>query len=110
MRSPVCSPYPTFRRNEDAPLFLPEWVVTTPEPGDKFAHILGRMLDSGQHKSEIQTDMNEAAAMQITGTPTFVLAKTARDKLNGVRIVGALPVTTFQSAIDNLPKDDLVRP
>ena len=67
-------------------------------------------LDSGQHKSDIQADMNEAAALEITGTPTFVLAKTEKDKLNGIRIVGALPVTTFQSAIDSLLKNEMARP
>jgi len=35
--------------------------------------------------------------------PRFV-AKTAKDKLDGVRLVGAQPFATFQSAIDTLLK------
>ena len=61
-------------------------------------------LDSDKYKAEVQKDASEAAALQISGTPTFVLAKTARDKLDGVRIVGAQPFAAFQSAIDGLLK------
>lgn len=59
-------------------------------------------LDSDQHKAEVQKDASEAVALQISGTPTFVLAKSAKDKLDGVRIVGAQPFATFQSAIEDL--------
>jgi protein-disulfide isomerase len=47
-------------------------------------------LDSEKYKTEIQTDANEAASLQISGTSTFVLAKSAKDKLDGVRIVAGL--------------------
>jgi protein-disulfide isomerase len=67
-------------------------------------------LDSEKYKAEIQTDANEAASLQISGTPTFVLAKSAKDKLDGVRIVGAHPFATFQTAIDALLKYQLVPP
>jgi len=33
------------------------------------------------------------------GTPTFVLAKTSKDTLSGVRLVGAQPYSTFDNAI-----------
>jgi protein-disulfide isomerase len=59
-------------------------------------------LDSGKYKAEVQKDASEAAALQISGTPTFVLAKTTKDKLDGVRIVGAQPFAAFQPAIDAL--------
>jgi predicted DsbA family dithiol-disulfide isomerase len=42
--------------------------------------------------------------LQISGTPTCVLAKSAKDKLDGVRIVGAQPFAAFQSAIEGLLK------
>jgi hypothetical protein len=67
-------------------------------------------LDSEKYKAEIQTDANEAASLQISGTPTFVLAKSAKDKLDGVRIVGAQPFAMFQTAIDALLKYQLVPP
>lgn len=59
-------------------------------------------VSSDRHKSEIQKDSTEAATLQISGTPTFVLAKTAKDKLDGVKIVGALPYAQFQSAIEQM--------
>jgi protein-disulfide isomerase len=64
----------------------------------------GACLDSHKYKRDIQKDAQEAATLQINGTPTFVVARTAGDRLEGVRIVGARPLATFQSAIDGLLK------
>jgi protein-disulfide isomerase len=50
---------------------------------------------------------SNAAQLQISGTPTFVLAKSAKDKLEGVRIVGAQPFSAFQAAIDGLLKTEV---
>jgi protein-disulfide isomerase len=61
-------------------------------------------LDSGKHKSEIQKDLADAAALNISGTPTFVLGKTSRDKLNGLVLVGAQSYSTFDSAIQQALK------
>lgn len=61
-------------------------------------------IASDKYRSDVQKDAAEAAALQISGTPTFVLAKSAKDKLEGVRIVGVQPFVTFQSAIENLLK------
>jgi len=54
---------------------------------------------SENHKTEIQKDLSDAGALQISGTPTFVLARTAKDRLNGVRLVGAQPYSSFDAAI-----------
>lgn len=62
-------------------------------------------LDSEKYKPDVQKDAQEAAKLQIIGTPTFVLAKSAKDKLDGVRIVGAQSFATFKSAIDSLLKN-----
>jgi protein-disulfide isomerase len=62
-------------------------------------------LSSEKYKAEVQKDANDAASLQISGTPTFVLAKSAKDKLDGVRMIGAQPFTAFQSAIDRLLKN-----
>jgi protein-disulfide isomerase len=62
-------------------------------------------LSSEKYKADVQKDAGEAAKLQISGTPTFVLAKSAKDKLDGVRIVGAQPFSAFQSAIDALLKN-----
>jgi protein-disulfide isomerase len=62
------------------------------------------LAELGKYMAGTRKDASEAAKLQISGTPTFVLAKSAPDKLDGVRIVGAPPFATFQSAIDGLLK------
>jgi protein-disulfide isomerase len=64
-------------------------------------------LDSDKYKADVQKDASEAAKLQISGTPTFVLAKSAKDKLDGVRIVGAQPFSAFQAAIEGLLKTEV---
>jgi protein-disulfide isomerase len=64
-------------------------------------------LDSDKYKVDVQKDASEAAKLQISGTPTFVLAKSAKDKLDGVRIVGAQPFSAFQAAIEDLLKTEV---
>lgn len=63
-------------------------------------------LDSDKHKTEIQKDLAEAAALNISGTPTFLLGKTSGNKLNGVVLVGAQPYATFDAAIQEALKAD----
>jgi protein-disulfide isomerase len=64
-------------------------------------------LDSDKYKADVQKDASEAAKLQISGTPTFVLAKSTKDKLDGVRLVGAQPFASFQAAIDGLLKTEV---
>lgn len=64
-------------------------------------------LDSDKYKADVQKDAIEAASLQISGTPTFVLARSAKDKLDGVRIVGAQPFAAFQTAIEGLLKTEV---
>ena len=60
---------------------------------------------SHENRAKLAMLFLEAAALQISGTPTFVLAKSTKDKLDGVRMVGAQPFSAFQSAIDRLLKN-----
>ncbi len=62
-------------------------------------------LASGRYKDDIQKDSSVAATLQILATPTFVLAKSGKDTLSGVKIVGALPYSQFQAAIDQMMKN-----
>lgn len=66
-------------------------------------------LDSEKHGGEVQKDAMEAATLHIDGTPTFVVARAARDKLDGVRILGAQALPVFQSAIEPLLKNSADR-
>jgi protein-disulfide isomerase len=64
-------------------------------------------LASEKYKADVQKDATEAATLQISGTPTFVLAKSSKDKLNGIRIVGAQPYVAFQTAIESFLKTEV---
>jgi protein-disulfide isomerase len=49
-------------------------------------------LNSGQYTEEVLADFQEGQAYGVTGTPTFFI--------NGVRLVGAQPLSAFQAIID----------
>lgn len=66
-------------------------------------------LDSDKYKADVQKDASEAAKLQISGTPTFVLARSAKDKLDGVLIGGAQPFSAFQAAIEGLLRTEVAK-
>jgi predicted DsbA family dithiol-disulfide isomerase len=59
-------------------------------------------LDSEKYKSQVEKDRNEASKLGFSGTPSFVIGRTKDYKLDGVKIVGALPYATFDSKIHEL--------
>jgi protein-disulfide isomerase len=63
---------------------------------------LQRCIDSGKFLGDVRKDAAEAAALQLAHTPTFVVAKSETDKLDGAVIVGSQSFATFQTAIDKL--------
>jgi len=50
-------------------------------------------------ESEIKKDTADAGALGISGTPSFVIGKTDKTEIAGVRIVGAVPFAVFDTAI-----------
>jgi protein-disulfide isomerase len=52
--------------------------------------------------SAIQKDTTDAGTLGISGTPSFVIAKSAQDQMDGVRIVGAVPYAVFDSTIKEM--------
>jgi protein-disulfide isomerase len=58
-------------------------------------------LDGRKYASAIQKDIADAGTLGIRGTPSFVVGKTAKDTIDGVRIVGAVPYSEFETAIQN---------
>jgi len=56
-------------------------------------------LDSEKHKAEILADLAESTRLRISGTPTFVVGRSGKDALEGVRINGAQPLGVFDAAI-----------
>jgi len=59
-------------------------------------------LDSQKYKSQIGKDRDDANNLGFSGTPSFVIGKMNKDKLDGVKIVGALPYATFDAKIQEL--------
>jgi len=59
-------------------------------------------LDSGKYVPQLQKSLDDARALGITGTPTFVIGKSGGDTLEGVKVVGAQPYATFDSHIKGL--------
>jgi protein-disulfide isomerase len=62
-------------------------------------------LNSEKYRVAVQTDATEAAALQIGGTPTFLVAHSSKDTLDGVRMEGAQPYPAFERKIDELLKE-----
>jgi protein-disulfide isomerase len=50
----------------------------------------------------IQKDTADASTLGISGTPSFVIGKTSSDEIDGVRIVGAVPYSVFDSTIQGM--------
>jgi protein-disulfide isomerase len=50
----------------------------------------------------IKKDTADAGALGISGTPSFVIGKTDKTEIAGVRIVGAVPFAVFDSTIKDL--------
>ena len=62
-------------------------------PQDKFA----ACLDGGRFAAAVEADVEQARAIGVRGTPTFVI--------NGRVVAGALPVEDFRTLIDEALKD-----
>jgi protein-disulfide isomerase len=61
----------------------------------------GACLNDKKYATAIQKDVADASTLGISGTPSFVVGKTAKDQISGVRIVGAVPYSVFDTAIKN---------
>jgi protein-disulfide isomerase len=59
-------------------------------------------LDQKKYVAAIQKDTADAGVLGISGTPSFVIGKTAKDQIDGVRIVGAVPYSVFDSTIKDV--------
>jgi protein-disulfide isomerase len=56
-------------------------------------------LQSDRHLDEIDQDAKDAKAVRLTGTPSFIIGKTASDEITGQVVIGAQPMNAFDSAI-----------
>ncbi len=61
-------------------------------------------LDSGRHAERVKTSGNQANAIGITGTPTFLIGKTEPNRIEGQRFVGAQPYPAFENRLNEALK------
>jgi protein-disulfide isomerase len=56
-------------------------------------------IEGEKHKTEILNDVNDAKALQMNGTPAFVIGKTTGDGVEGYVTMGALPFAQFDAKL-----------
>jgi len=56
-------------------------------------------LQSNRHLAAIDQDAKDAKAVRLTGTPSFIIGKTASDEISGQVVIGAQPMNIFEAAI-----------
>jgi protein-disulfide isomerase len=59
-------------------------------------------MESGKYKAAVESNKAEANKTGVTGTPTFIVGKTAKESLSGPRLVGAMPYTAFDFEIKKI--------
>jgi protein-disulfide isomerase len=62
-------------------------------------------MESEKYKAAVESSRAEANKIGVTGTPTFIVGKTAKDSLSGSRLVGAMPYTAFDFEIKKILAD-----
>jgi len=59
-------------------------------------------LESDKYNAQIDKDIAEGGVAGVQGTPSFVIGRLDNDKLEGVRLVGAMPYDDFDAKIQEL--------
>ena len=56
-------------------------------------------MSSKKYNADIQKDIAAANTLGVAATPSFVIGKTAKDKIDGVKMTGALAYKSFEGLI-----------
>lgn len=56
-------------------------------------------IATNKYRDAIQKDIDEAASLNVGGTPTFIIGKTTAEGVEGVTVVGALSYAAFEAKI-----------
>ena len=59
-------------------------------------------LDADKFKAHIDKDIAEGGVAGVKGTPSFVIGRLKNDKLEGVRMVGAMPYAQFDAKLQEM--------
>jgi protein-disulfide isomerase len=63
---------------------------------------LDKCIASGTYQARVDQDLAEGKAAGINGTPSFLLGRTAKDSVEGTKLVGAMPSVAFDARIKEL--------
>jgi protein-disulfide isomerase len=58
-------------------------------------------LNEKKYSAAIQKDVADARVLGVRGTPSFIVGKTKKDQINGIRIGGAPPYVLLEAVILN---------
>lgn len=75
------------------------WLIQYAESLKLDVAMFGSCLRSEKHKAGIQNDVQAAASLQISGTPSFLIGKSAGEEVSGAIIIGAHPFSVFEAKI-----------
>jgi len=59
-------------------------------------------LDTGKYKQAVLDEHRKAAALAVSGTPTFLIGRSTPNGVDGMLLVGAQPMAAFEAAIKQL--------
>ena len=59
-------------------------------------------LNSDKYMQDIDKNIAEGTAAGVNGTPSFVIGTLDKDKLVGVRLVGAMPYAQVEAKIEEM--------
>lgn len=59
-------------------------------------------MKSDRHLAAIDKDASDARTVRLTGTPSFIIGKTASDQIEGKVVIGAQPLNVFDATITQL--------
>jgi protein-disulfide isomerase len=87
---------------KNANLLSPAYIAATAADLKLDTRAFATCSTSTKFDSEIQADMQEGARLNVAGTPTFVLGRTANGSIEGPVVVGALPYAQFDAKLRQL--------
>jgi protein-disulfide isomerase len=59
-------------------------------------------VELDKYRAEVDQQLAEGQAIGVSATPSFVLGRSGTDKIDGIRLVGAMPYSVFDEKIKEL--------
>lgn len=86
----------------NANLLSPAYIAATASDLKLDTKAFAACASSTKFDAEIQADMQEGSRLNVAGTPTFVMGRTANGTIEGPVVVGALPYAQFDAKLRQL--------